>query len=134
MSLTYTLLLRDVLVAIEAAGLEANLGFLHESGPAKPALALDLMEEFRPLVADSLILELANRHLLGLEQDHGNSSVLSPRPRRRLFSLYESRLHRARRAWNGQRMSYRRCIVLQAEQLAAVLAGKRSAYQPLRWA
>jgi CRISPR-associated protein Cas1 len=92
LGLAYTLLLKDTLLAVEAAGLDASLGFLHELAPARPALALDLMEEFRPLVADSLVLELAHREVLSPGRHSDDRGILlSEKASRRLFGLYETR-------------------------------------------
>lgn len=61
LSFSYTLLAHDCRSALEAAGLDAAVGFLHRDRPGRPSLALDLMEEFRPFLADRLVLGLLNR-------------------------------------------------------------------------
>ena len=60
-SFLYTLLLHDVRSACEATGLDSCVGYLHVDRPGKPSLALDLMEEFRPFLADRLAFSLINR-------------------------------------------------------------------------
>ncbi|MDY7011546.1 MAG: CRISPR-associated endonuclease Cas1, partial [Planctomycetota bacterium] len=57
----YALLLHDCCAALTASGLDPSVGFLHADRPGKPSLGLDLMEEFRPLIADRLVLALINR-------------------------------------------------------------------------
>lgn len=61
LSFLYTLLAHDVVAALESVGLDAQVGFLHRDRPGRPSLALDLMEELRPVLADSLALSLVNR-------------------------------------------------------------------------
>jgi len=64
LSFAYALLLSDCMAALVAAGLDPNVGFLHTDRPGRPSLALDLMEEFRPMLADRLVLTLVNRRQL----------------------------------------------------------------------
>lgn len=60
LSFAYTLLVHDCVGALEAVGLDPQVGFLHRERPGRPSLALDLMEEFRPFLADRLVLSLIN--------------------------------------------------------------------------
>lgn len=61
----YTLLVHDCRSALESVGLDPAVGFLHRERPGRPSLALDLMEELRPVLADRLVLSLVNRRQLG---------------------------------------------------------------------
>jgi len=61
LSFLYTLLMHDVRSALESVGLDSCVGFLHRDRPGRPGLALDIMEEFRPFLADRLTLSLINR-------------------------------------------------------------------------
>ncbi len=61
LSFLYSILTNDLRSACEAAGLDAAVGFLHRDRPGRPSLALDLMEEFRPVLVDRLVLSLINR-------------------------------------------------------------------------
>jgi len=65
LSFIYTLLAHDVRSALETVGLDPAVGFLHRDRPGRPGLALDIMEEFRPVIADRLVLSLINRRQLG---------------------------------------------------------------------
>jgi CRISPR-associated protein Cas1 len=65
LSFVYTLLAHDVRSALETVGLDPAVGFLHRDRPGRPGLALDIMEEFRPVIADRLVLSLINRRQLG---------------------------------------------------------------------
>jgi len=61
LSFLYTLLMHDIRSALESVGLDSYVGFLHRDRPGRPGLALDIMEEFRPFIADRLTLSLINR-------------------------------------------------------------------------
>src|SRR5579884_2604472 len=63
LSLGYTLLLHQVSAAIQIVGLDPYLGFLHQPRQGRPALALDLMEEFRPIIVDSVVLNIVNHRI-----------------------------------------------------------------------
>jgi len=65
LSFVYALLLHDCRSALEAVGLDPAVGFLHRDRPGRPGLALDVMEEFRPVIADRLVLSLINRRQVG---------------------------------------------------------------------
>ncbi len=62
LSFVYTMLANEVVSALESIGLDPAVGFLHRDRPGRPGLALDIMEEFRPAVADRLVLSLVNRN------------------------------------------------------------------------
>src|SRR5271165_5785098 len=85
LSFVYTLLVHDVVGALESVGLDPYVGFLHVDRPGRPGLALDLMEEFRPLIADRLALALVNRQQVkadGFARGDGGA-VLMDEPTRR---------------------------------------------------
>lgn len=134
LSLGYTFLGYAMLSALEIAGLDPYLGYFHQETYGRPALALDLIEEFRAPVVDSLTLGLVKRRLLR-EQDFSSDETggirLSPRGLRvflREFSdKLESRLT-VRRI--GRPLSYRKLLEVQARRLADVLLGKVEEYQP----
>ena len=76
LSFFYTLLAHDVTAALETVGLDPAVGYLHRDRPGRPSLALDLMEEFRPILADRLALSLINRQQIrgkGFQQDRNRS-------------------------------------------------------------
>ena len=78
LSFVYTLLVHDVTGALEAVGLDPCVGFLHADRPGRPSLALDLMEELRPILADRLVLSLINRQQITGKNFviHENGAVL----------------------------------------------------------
>src|SRR6185437_8487642 len=79
LSFLYTLLVHDIVGALEGVGLDPAVGFLHRDRPGRPGLALDLMEELRPVLADRLALSLINRrqvHEDGFEKTEAGGVVM----------------------------------------------------------
>lgn len=94
LSFLYTLLRTDCLAALEGVGLDPQIGFFHALRPGRPALALDLMEELRPAVADRLALTLVNRGQLqrdDFEERPGGAVYLSESGRRTVILAYQKR-------------------------------------------
>ncbi len=94
LSFLYALLMNDVRSAVESVGLDPQMGFLHALRPGRAALALDLMEEFRPLLADRLALTLVNRRQIDLDDfdEHpGGAVTLLEDARRRVVTAYQER-------------------------------------------
>lgn len=94
LSFLYTLLRADCLAALEGVGLDAQVGFFHALRPGRPALALDLMEELRPAVADRLALSLVNLGQLNrddFEEKPGGAVYLSESGRRTTIVAYQKR-------------------------------------------
>jgi CRISPR-associated protein Cas1 len=93
-SFLYTLLVNDCRSALEGVGLDPQLGFLHVVRPGRPALALDLMEEFRPIIADRLALTLINRGQLtkqSFEVRIGGAVYLNEQGRKVVLAAYQQR-------------------------------------------
>ena len=94
LSFVYALLLHDCVSALTAAGLDPSVGFLHTDRPGRPSLALDLMEEFRPLVADRLVLALINRKEVqpdGFKKREGGAVEMDQATRKAVVSAYQQR-------------------------------------------
>jgi CRISPR-associated protein Cas1 len=133
LSLLYSLLTKDCTLACQACGLDPYVGFMHQPRHGKPALALDLMEEFRPLVADSTALTLFNNHMLATNDfiHAGKSVALHPTARKSVFLAYEKRLAETiTHPVFGYKVSYRRAIELQARLLSKVLTDEIEQYIP----
>ncbi|MCC5807298.1 MAG: CRISPR-associated endonuclease Cas1 [Opitutales bacterium] len=133
LSLVYSLLAKDCVLAAYATGFDPYIGFLHQPRFGKPALALDLMEEFRPLVAESAVLSLINKRVLdpGDFVAAGQSVSLDYAARKRVFTAYEQRLAEGvTHPVFGYRVCYRRAIELQARMLAKCLTGEIGQYVP----
>jgi CRISPR-associated protein Cas1 len=136
LSLGYTLLVYDAQSAIRTVGLDPFLGFLHSTQYSKPSLALDLIEELRTVIVDSLVLRLVNSNMLK-EDDFSrqigfNSMVLLKQETLKSYiGHYEDRIltEVVYPATNIQ-VNYRRCIELQARQIASIITGKQTEYKP----
>ncbi|NBB81226.1 MAG: CRISPR-associated endonuclease Cas1 [Verrucomicrobia bacterium] len=133
LSLAYSLLSRDATLAAYSAGFDPYVGFYHQPRFGRPALALDLMEEFRPIIAESVVLTLINNGMLQ-ENDFyraGESVTLTPRGRKTFFFAYEKRINSPiTHPIFGYQVSYRRALELQFRLLARVLTGEIEQYLP----
>ena len=126
LSLGYSILTSECVAALRTARLEPSIGALHVSRPGRPALALDLMEPFRPLVADSLAIGAFSREELteGHFQRTAAGCVLTEHGRRAFFRAYARRMDtEITHPVFGYRLSYRRMVVLHARMIAAWMVG-----------
>lgn len=131
LSFAYALLTREMTVAVVAAGLDPMIGFYHVAEYGRPSLALDLMEPYRPLLADAAVQAAINRGSVGRADfdagppDHGGVR-LAPAARKALIAAFEERLSdTVTLPWLGFAASYRRLIALQPRLLSRFLAGER---------
>ena len=108
LSFVYTLLAHDVASAIETVGLDPAVGFLHRDRPGRPGLALDLMEEFRPVIADRLALSLINRRQVEARGSSAPRAVPSSWMTRRA-KLFSSNTRTASRMRSSTPISTRKC-------------------------
>uniref|UniRef100_UPI0035C90254 CRISPR-associated endonuclease Cas1 n=1 Tax=Patulibacter defluvii TaxID=3095358 RepID=UPI0035C90254 len=134
LSFAYALLVRDTTVACLAAGLDPQVGLLHRPRHGRPSLALDLAEEFRPLVGDSTVVTAINNGELRPRDfvQRGGAVALTDAGRKRVIAAYERRVAvTLEHPLYGYRVSYRRAMELQARQLAAVIDGQLEGYRPL---
>jgi len=135
LSYAYSLLAKDITVTIAAVGLDPYVGFYHRPRYGRPALALDLMEEFRPIVADSVVLSVINNGMFTGSDflQRGPAVALEPQARRRFIEAYEKRLDTlVTHPVFGYRISYRRVLEVQARLLARHLTKELPAYPPFR--
>ncbi len=126
-SFAYTMLAHDCVSALRLARLEPTIGALHVSRPGRPALALDLMEPFRALVADSVAVSAFNRGELteGHFMQTAAGSAMTDSGRRAFFSAYGRRMDtEITHPVFGYRLSYRRMIMLHARLIAAWTLGE----------
>lgn len=134
LSFAYALLVRDTTVASLAAGLDPQIGMLHQPRFGRPSLALDLAEELRPLVADSTVIMAINNGEIR-ERDmvrRGGAVALTDNGRKKLVRAYERRVSVSlKHPLFGYEVTYRRAMELQARQLAAVIEGQLDVYRPL---
>ncbi len=133
LSLAYSLLTRDCTVAALAVGFDPYVGLYHQPRFGRPSLALDVMEEFRPLVADSTVLTAINNRMItpGDFVRAGDAVNLTPAGRKRFFLAYEKRLgDTVTHPLFDYKVSYRRAIELQYRLLARTLTGEIECYLP----
>ena len=131
LSLAYAMLTRHLTVALAAVGLDPYRGFYHASRYGKPALALDLMEPFRPLIADSVVLSTVNTGEVSAADFvcAPTGTALTPAGRRRFVGAFERRLSQeATHPLFGYRLSMRRLLLLQARLLCRHLLGELPSY------
>jgi CRISPR-associated protein Cas1 len=133
LSYLYALLTKDCTVACLAAGLDPYLGFFHQIHYGRPSLALDLAEEFRPLIADSVAITLFNSQALDARDfvQRGPACALSTGARQRVIQAYETRMQTLiRHPVFGYAVSYRRVVEVQARLLARTVLGEVRTYRP----
>ena len=136
LSFGYTFLTYNVQAAIYTVGLDPFLGFLHTTEYSRPSLALDLTEEFRSIIVDSLVLWLINTRVMTEDdfqrpEKKGAMVVLTDEGVKKFIHHYEQRIqsHIYHQRARGQ-VTYRRCFELQARGLAQVILGRESSYRP----
>ena len=134
LSLAYSVLAKDCTIAALAVGFDPYVGFYHQPRFGRPALALDLMEEFRPLVAESVVLSAINNRVVTMDDfvRAGQAVNLTPVGRKKFFQTYEQRMSTLlTHPVFDYKVSYRRALELQARILAKVLTGEIPEYVPL---
>jgi CRISPR-associated protein Cas1 len=131
LSYLYGILAKELFSTVLAAGFDPYLGFYHQPRYGRPALALDMMEEFRPIIADSAALTLFNK-----EELNGNDFIktgigisLTPDARRKVVAGYEHRMQtEVVHPIFGYKISNRRILEVQSRLLARVLSGEIKEY------
>ncbi len=127
LSLLYSMLAREWTVTLQSVGLDPYLGFYHQPRYGRPALALDMMEEFRPLIADSAVLTAINNGEIRANDwfERMGAVTLTPEGRRRLIETYERRMSQEiTHPVFGYQISYRRVLEVQARLLGRHLLGE----------
>ncbi|MHA2616645.1 MAG: CRISPR-associated endonuclease Cas4g/Cas1g [bacterium JZ-2024 1] len=134
LSFGYALLLSDMVSALTIAGLDPYAGFYHKERYGRPNLALDLMEEFRPIVVDSLVLAGINKSVFSpsdFEQKMFGGIYLAESGRKKFFRLYAQKiLTEIEHPLFGYKATYRRIFEVQARLLAKVLQKELEEYVP----
>ncbi|HWQ12858.1 MAG TPA: CRISPR-associated endonuclease Cas1 [Roseiflexaceae bacterium] len=139
LSLGYTLLTHKMLGAVQSAGFDPYMGFLHQHDYGRPSLALDLIEEFRPLLVDSLVLRCCGDGRLTVGDfapgdDPARPVVLSDDGKRRFIAAFEERMRTEATHPDGAdgrpgKVTYLRCLELQARRLARAVL-RDEPYEP----
>jgi CRISPR-associated protein Cas1 len=138
LSLGYTFLFNEVLLLLEPTGLDTYLGFLHAPDYGRPSLALDVMEEFRPVIVDALVLSLVNKKIIKIDDftgivENGKNGVYLSKDKMRVFIYHFNYRMETRRFSEkaGKELCYRDLIKNQVYELIRNIdTGKE--YQPFR--
>lgn len=137
LSFLYTLLTHDCRSACEGVGLDPAVGFLHRDRPGRPSLALDLMEELRPVLADRLAVSLINRRQLSsrdFETRDGGAVLLSDDGRKVVLTAWQERKKEERmHPFLEERMPFGLVPHIQAQMLSRHLRGDLDVYPPWFW-
>lgn len=132
LSFAYAMLAKDCFTAVSAVGFDPYKGFFHSSRHGKPSLALDLCEEFRPVIADSVVLRLVNNEMVTKADfvSWEGACSLTEEGRKAFFRAYETRKSElVTHPVYGYKMSYGRMLEVQARMLAAYVRGTVPEYR-----
>ena len=137
LSFAYSLLAHDCASALESVGLDSYVGFLHRDRPGRESLALDLMEELRPCMADRFVLTLVNNRMVRPEdfqvQDSGAVLLTEDGRKKFLKAWQERKRDTLTHPYLNEKMSWGMIPYLQALLLARYLRGDLDAYPPFLW-
>ncbi|HON09133.1 MAG TPA: CRISPR-associated endonuclease Cas1, partial [Verrucomicrobiota bacterium] len=134
LSLAYSLLAKDCTIAALAVGFDPYIGFYHRPRFGRPALALDLMEEFRPIIAESVVITAINNRMLNQKDfvKAGKCVNLNAAGRKKFFYAYEQRMNTIfTHPIFDYKITYRRALEIQARLLAKTLTDEISEYVPI---
>jgi CRISPR-associated protein Cas1 len=131
LSLAYSVLAKDLTIVCNTVGFDPYLGFYHQPRYGRAPLPLDLMEPFRPLIADSAVLSAINTRMV-TPKDFirvGQSVALKPDGRKAFFHAYEKRMDElVTHPLFGYRLNYRRMLEIQTRLLARAVTGEIDCY------
>ncbi len=137
LSFIYTLLVHDVRSALETVGLDPTVGFLHRDRPGRPGLALDLMEEFRPVIADRLVLSLINRRQVapnGFKKAESGAVVMDDSTRKTVLVEYQNRKQdEIFHPYIEEKIPLGLLFFVQANLMARFIRGDIDGYPPFFW-
>ena len=137
LSFAYSLLAQDCASALESVGLDSYVGFLHRDRPGRTSLALDLMEELRPVMADRFVLTLINNRMLsaGDFEFRESGAVLLSKDARQVFlkAWRERKKESITHPFLKEKMQWGMASYVQALLLARYLRGDLDAYPPFLW-
>src|SRR5699024_11188081 len=135
LSFAYTLLAAECQAALEAVGLDAYVGFLHRDRPGRASLALDVMEELRPIIADRFVLKVVNRkqiHAKDFVIKENGAVILTDEARRKFLQLWqENKEANITHPYLKEKISWGLIPHVQALLLARFLRGDLDAYPPI---
>lgn len=136
LSFGYTLLLYDMFSAVAQAGLDPYLGILHEDKYGRPSIALDMIEEYRPVIVDLVVIMLVNKRMIDPDDFYVNDDgavLIANQARKKFIEQYEKRMNTKVQYKQGARqeqITYRRSMIKQAYKLVRALNGE-DVYRPI---
>jgi len=134
LSLGYTLLGQNMMTALEVVGLDPYDGFFHADKYGRPALALDLVEEFRSVIVDSVVLTVVNKRILkpgDFQPGSQGGFFLKQRGLKEFLTQYSARLQtEVFHPVAGRPLTYQKCFEVQAWQMRKAIEGQRESYLP----
>lgn len=137
LSFAYTLLAHDVRSACEATGLDVQVGFLHKDRPGRPGMALDLMEEFRPFLADRMVLSLINRQQIqprDFELRESGAVYLNENGRKSFLTSWQQRKQETiTHPFLDEKSTVGLLMMIQAKLMSRYLKGDLDTYPPFMW-
>ncbi len=137
LSFLYSLLTHDVRSACESVGLDPQMGFLHADRSGRPSLALDLMEELRPILADRLALSLINRRQIspsGFQRRENGGVEMSDKTRKTVITTYQKRKEETiQHPFLNEKITLGLLPHIQSRLLARWLRGDLDAYPAFFW-
>ena len=137
LSFIYTLLMHDVRSSLESVGLDPAVGYLHRDRPGRPGLALDIMEEFRPFLADRLALSLVNLKQItgkGFKKTESGAVVMDDETRKEVIIAYQNRKQEEiTHPFLGEKVALGLLPYAQALLLARFMRGDMDGYPPFLW-
>ncbi len=137
LSFLYTLVMHDVRSALESVGLDPAVGFLHRDRPGRPGLALDLMEEFRPFIADRLTLSLINLSQVqkkGFKKSESGAVLMDDETRKTVLVAYQRRKQdEIMHPFIEEKVTIGLLFHMQALLMARYLRGDLDGYPPFIW-
>jgi CRISPR-associated protein Cas1 len=137
LSFTYTLLMHDIRSALESVGLDPAVGFLHRDRPGRPGLALDLMEEFRPFIADRMVLSMINLQQIqdkGFKKMDSGAVIMDDDARKTLLVAYQERKQEEiTHPFLNEKIMIGMLFHIQSMLMARYLRGDLDGYPPFIW-
>lgn len=137
LSFVYTLLANMLASALETVGLDAYVGFLHTDRPGRASLALDLMEELRPVLADRFVLTLINKKMItgkDFTQKEDGAVLMSDKARKNLLTEWQNRKKEViTHPYLGEKVEWGMIPFVQSMLLARYLRGDLDQYPPFFW-
>jgi len=137
LSFVYTLLTHEIASALETVGLDPYVGFLHTDRPGRASLALDMIEELRPIYADRFVISLINKRMVGEKdferQENGTVYITDSARREILRSWQERKQEKIKHPYLGETVEWGLVPYAQAMLLSRFIRGDLDGYPPFMW-